>query len=80
MVETARMATIESPTDCVAQIGDTAGLVWRLLAVNGPMTLTKLAKDIDAPRDVAMQAIGWLAREDKVVIEEDRRSRIVSLP
>ena len=33
----------------------------------------------DAPRDVVMQGLGWLAREDKVNIEEEARSRVVSL-
>jgi hypothetical protein len=50
------------------------------LDVKGPQTLTKLVKELDdAPRDVIMQAIGWLAREDKLEIEEEGRSRIVSL-
>jgi hypothetical protein len=46
---------------------------------NGPRTLTQLAKELDAPRDVIMQAIGWLAREDKIAIEEDSRKKTVSL-
>lgn len=61
------------------QIGDTAGLVWHYLNENGPRTLTQLAKDIDAPRDVIMQAVGWLAREDKLAIEEDARKKLVVL-
>jgi hypothetical protein len=39
-----------------------------------------LTKDLDAPRDVLMQAIGWLAREDKLAIDEEgRNKKIVSL-
>jgi hypothetical protein len=65
---------------CLSEIGETAGKVWHLLDVKGPQTLTKLVKELDdAPRDVIMQAIGWLAREDKLEIEEEGRSRIVSL-
>jgi hypothetical protein len=72
------MATAQHSS--VEQIGDTAGLVWHQLHENGPRTLTQLTKDIDAPRDVIMQAIGWLAREDKLMIEEEGRSKkIVSL-
>ena len=63
----------------VEQIGDTAGLVWRHLSDNGPRTLNQLAKEVDAPRDVIMQAIGWLAREDKLSIEESRNRKIASL-
>ena len=64
---------------CIAQIGDTAGLVWHHLNENGPRTLSQLAKEIDAPRDVIMQAIGWLAREDKVSVDEERNKKVVAL-
>ncbi|MEX2111954.1 MAG: winged helix-turn-helix domain-containing protein [Pirellulales bacterium] len=64
---------------CVDQIGDTAGLVWHHLSESGPRTLSQLAKEVDAPRDVIMQAIGWLAREDKVSVDEDRNKKIVAL-
>ena len=62
---------------CVDQIGDTAGLIWHHLHENGPRTLTQLAKEIDAPRDVIMQALGWLAREDKLAIDEEGRNKKV---
>ena len=71
------MATAQH--SCVEQIGDTAGAIWHHLNESGPRTLTQLAKDIDAPRDVIMQAIGWLAREDKLVIDEDRNKKLVAL-
>ncbi len=64
---------------CLEQIGDTAGLVWHHLNENGPSTLSQLAKDVDAPRDVIMQAVGWLAREDKVSVDEARGKKTVSL-
>ena len=70
------MATRES---CLAEIGDTAGKVWHLLDEKGSLTIAKLVKEIDAPRDVVMQALGWLAREEKLEIEGDGRSRTVSL-
>jgi len=60
---------------CVDQIGDAAGVIWHDLNENGPRTLTQLAKEIDAPRDVIMQALGWLAREDKIAIEEEARGK-----
>ncbi len=63
----------------IEQIGDAAGLVWRLLHENGPMSVARLVQAAGQPRDVVMQALGWLAREDKITIEEQRRTRIVSL-
>ncbi len=72
------MATA-SPASCVLQIGETAGMVWKTLVDNGPMTIAKLVKAVGSPRDLVMQAIGWLAREDKVNIEEEHHSRVISL-
>jgi DNA-binding transcriptional ArsR family regulator len=63
----------------VTCIGETAGVVWQVLSKNGPMTIAKLVKAVDEPRDTVMQALGWLAREDKVCIEEEGRGRVVSL-
>jgi hypothetical protein len=61
------------------QIGKTAGVVWKTLAESGPLTLAKLVKTVGEPRDMVMQAIGWLAREDKLDIVDERRSRVISL-
>ena len=72
------MATV-APTDLVALIGDTAGAVWKTLSEDGPMSLAKLVKRVGRPRDTVMQALGWLAREEKILIEEEGRSRVVSL-
>jgi winged helix-turn-helix protein DUF2582 len=63
----------------VEQIGDAAGQVWHYLNENGPTALSRLVKDVDVPRDVLMQAIGWLAREDKVSIDGDSRTKTISL-
>jgi hypothetical protein len=67
------------PTTCVEQIGETAGLVWATLNQNGPLSYAQIVKNLGRPRDLVMQAVGWLAREGKVGIEEERRKRIVSL-
>ena len=72
------MATVLAPSG-VEQIGETAGAVWQLLSQTGPIPMTKIAKQIDAPKYLVMQAIGWLAREDKLIIEEEGRRKIVSL-
>jgi len=73
------MATATSTICPIEQIGDTAGVIWHTLKDNGPLSLPKLAKAADAPRDVVMQAVGWLAREGKIDIDENSRSRVVSL-
>jgi len=72
------MATAEI-VDCLQLIGQTAGTVWHVLAESGPLSAAKLAKEIDAPRDVVMQAVGWLAREGKVTVDETSRGRTIGL-
>jgi len=70
-------ATITS--SYIEQVGSTAGEVWQTLKETGPLSISKLPKQVEAPRDMVMMAVGWLAREDKIAIEEQGRSRIVSL-
>jgi hypothetical protein len=71
--------TTASPVSPVASIGEAAGAVWRILADCGPTSLAKLVKAVDEPRDVVMQALGWLAREDKIDITAQGNTRVVSL-
>jgi len=60
-------------------IGATAGDIWRLLVDRGAQSLTGLKRSIDAPDDQVMLAVGWLAREDKLVFETNGRTISVSL-
>ena len=69
----------EPPVSCVVQIGETAGMVWRVLSESGPVSMAKLVKKVGQPRDLVMQALGWLARENKILIEDQGRSRVVAL-
>ena len=71
------MATIEATY--VQRIGETAGQIWHHLEFVGPQKISQIVKEIDAPRDLIMQALGWLAREEKIVVEELSRSRVVTL-
>ncbi len=74
------MATVAYTTSSSAiDIGAIAGIVWHTLDQNGPMSLAKLAKEVDETRDAVNLGIGWLAREDKISIEQSNRGRIVSL-
>jgi len=69
-----------SDDSCMVHIGETAGAVWKALADKGPLSMAKLVKAVGEPRDTVMQALGWLAREGKICIQQGRgQSRIVSL-
>lgn len=63
----------------VTQIGEAAGMVWNALSDDGALSVTKIVKRVELPRDVVLQALGWLAREDKLNIEETSRGKIISL-
>ncbi len=67
------------PNEWVTRIGETAGVVWTTLQANGPMSLAKLVKTVGGSRDVVMQALGWLAREDKLSFAENGKTREVAL-
>jgi hypothetical protein len=56
-----------------------AGKVWRVLSENGSMSLASLTERLGEPRDLVMQAVGWLAREGKVDMTESGRSKTISL-
>jgi len=61
------------------QIGETAGKVWHLLSDEGPQTLAQLKKKLNGTGDVVSLALGWLAREDKVEIQLDKKNYWISL-
>jgi hypothetical protein len=74
------MMTDESETvSGVERIGQTAGLVWHALDGGGPQSLAKLVKTVGAHRELVLQALGWLAREDKLWIDEGKRGRTFRL-
>ncbi|NLE39873.1 MAG: winged helix-turn-helix domain-containing protein [Pirellulaceae bacterium] len=72
------MATA-STNECVVEIGEAAGVIWKILDESGPASVAQLVKSSEKSRDLVMQGLGWLAREDKIEIKEVRRSRMVSL-
>ncbi len=74
------MATV-TETHEVESIGTASGLVWSYLDEQGPVTLSRLARELrsDAPRDLVMQGVGWLAREGKIEFVEGNRGKLISL-
>ncbi|WP_442482989.1 winged helix-turn-helix domain-containing protein [Aeoliella sp. SH292] len=61
------------------EIGPTAGLVWQTLNDQGAQTVAALKKSVDAPGDLVMAAVGWLAREGKLEFETSGRTVKISL-
>jgi len=64
----------------VAQaIGEAAGKIWSYLNENGDASVSAVVRKTGLNRAVAERAIGWLAREDKLVIEKQKNAEIVRL-
>ena len=61
------------------EIGHVAGEVWGILSQHGDLTLADLKKEVPAPADLVLAAIGWLAREDKLKFTTAGRKVKVSL-
>ena len=61
------------------EIGTTAGTIWQALNVKGELSLPSLKQEVEAKSPVFEWAIGWLAREDKVIITRHQKSYRVRL-
>jgi hypothetical protein len=62
-----------------AKIGETAGRIWHLLNDEGPQTFPQLKKKLDGSGELLSFALGWLAREDKVDIKQEKKTVRVAL-
>lgn len=60
-------------------IGVVAGAVWELLRSDGDQSLAAIKKSVDAPSDLIVAAVGWLAREDKLEFTSNGRTTRVAL-
>lgn len=63
----------------IYEIGETAGKVWQVLNDNGESTFVKVKKKVGDSSELLHQAIGWLAREDKLTISKEGSSVKLSL-
>ncbi|HMD31025.1 MAG TPA: winged helix-turn-helix domain-containing protein [Candidatus Acidoferrales bacterium] len=61
------------------QIGETAGNIWRVLETKGPQSLSALKKQVKAPGDMVLMAVGWLAREEKLALDQKGRTQLLRL-
>jgi len=56
------------------EIGMTAGAIWQALNTKGELSLAQVKKDVKGKPPIFDWAIGWLAREGKIVITPVGRS------
>jgi predicted RNA-binding protein (virulence factor B family) len=60
-------------------IGNSAGKVWKYLDTNGASSANKIANGTHLSKNDVQRAIGWLAREEKISIEQQGRTEILTL-
>ena len=56
------------------EIGAIAGTIWRALNSKDDLSLVQLKREVKGKTPLFDWAIGWLAREDKIVISPEKRS------
>ena len=62
-----------------AVIGFNAGRVWRYLKDRGEADINKMCLDLGQSFDNISLAVGWLARENKVIIRRKDGAVLVSI-
>jgi hypothetical protein len=62
-----------------SNIGLIAGDVWCFLSENGESSSIKIKAVLGISNTMLYLALGWLSREDKVVIEQNEYSYKISL-
>ena len=60
-------------------IGDVAGKIWEYLNEKGSTSVTKITKETEISKNEAQRAIGWLAKEDKLIFTMEGRTELLSL-
>ena len=61
------------------EIGATAGKVWNFLHNSGESSLSAVERGVGASKQLVCMAIGWLAREGKIALRQEKRSLQVCL-
>ncbi|MEJ2009699.1 MAG: winged helix-turn-helix domain-containing protein [Acidobacteriota bacterium] len=61
------------------EIGTAAGAIWQVLHTRGELTLSQLKKQSKAKPPLFDWAIGWLARENKIALKQQKRTVRVRL-
>ena len=52
-----------------AEIGEVAGVIWRTLGEKEKVGVSQLPLILNLKSDIVHQALGWLAREDKIIYQ-----------
>ena len=61
------------------KIVQTAGEIWGILGERGEVNIKQLPKIVKQNSELTYQALGWLAREDKIVYTTNSGKTYISL-
>jgi Winged helix-turn-helix domain (DUF2582) len=61
------------------KIGTLAGAIWNVLNTKGAMSLAQLKIEVDQKTPLFDWSVGWLAREDRLLITPEKRSFRIQL-
>lgn len=60
-------------------MGMAAGELWQFLNTNGQSSVAKVMKESELDTKSLQRAIGWLAKEDKLLVTTKGRTELLSL-
>lgn len=61
------------------EIGEAAGKIWDILNAKGKVTLQQIPRLLNQSTVISYQAVGWLAREDKIRYHNENKKVYISL-
>jgi hypothetical protein len=60
-------------------IGEMAGRLWKTLGKKGRVEISKLPPILKEKENIVYQALGWLAREEKLIFHKKEGRTFISL-
>lgn len=63
----------------VTQIGLTAGEILHYLDKHGIVKPEEITASIEKPKELVLMSLGWLARENHILITEEKKQYFVTL-
>lgn len=61
------------------KVGETAGKIWGILRQKEEINISNIPRMVKEKSDIAYQALGWLAREEKIIYNDKNNKVYISL-
>ncbi|MCP4725333.1 MAG: hypothetical protein GY863_09870 [bacterium] len=60
-------------------IGETAGRIWQIVSDRGEVNISGLPKILNEKSPIVYQALGWLAREEKIEYHKEGKQTLICI-